>query len=211
MFYRRFIENEADSLVPLFIKDIPSMKGYVQIKFLNIFGTPVQAHWSVLAAMAVLFLFSVKNPLYAVATICSYFGTILLHEAGHAYFVRRLGYQPRNIYLGLVHGQCSFDAPYNLREECIVAWGGITAQLIVAVPLILLYQLTPFNQLPLTGPIVVFLGYMSVIMVLFNLMPVMNLDGVKAWQLIPTQLKYMRSKSAAKKTAQEIIHRLKKR
>jgi Zn-dependent protease len=141
--------------------------------------------------------------------ICSYFGAIL-HEAGHAYFAWRMGYQPRNIHLGLVHGTCTFDAPNSLREECIIAWGGVSAQLIVAIPLIVLNQTTSFSQLPLTGPIVVFLSYISVIIALFNLMPIMNLDGVKAWQLITLQLKYMQNKATAKKTTEDIIRRLKK-
>lgn len=186
------------------------MNSYMQVKFLNILGASVQIHWSALVAMGILFVFSIKSPLYGVVTICSYFRTILLHEAGHAYFARRMGYQPRNIRLGLVHGTCTFDAPYNLREECIIAWGGVSAQFIVAIPLIVLYQTTPVSQLPLTGPIIVFLGYVSVIIALFNLMPIMNLDGVKAWQLIPIEIKHRQSKATAKKTTEDIIRRLKK-
>lgn len=186
------------------------MKGYTRIKFLNIFGAPVHLHWSALAAMGLLFVGSIKSPLSAVVTIGSYFGIILLHETGHAYFARLMGYQPRSISLGLVHGTCAYDAPYNLRESCIIAWGGVSAQLIVAIPLIVLNQITPLSQLPLTGPIVVFLGYISLITALFNLMPIRNLDGVKAWRLIPLQLKHMQNKSAAKKSTEDIIHRLKK-
>jgi Zn-dependent protease len=186
------------------------MKSYVQVKFLNILGGPVHVHWSALVVMGFLFVVSIKSPLYAVVTVCSYFGTILLHEAGHAYFAWRMGYRIRNIQLGLIHGTCTFDAPYELREECIIAWGGVAAQLVVAIPLIVISLTTPLNQLPLTGPIIAFLGYISVIIALFNLMPIMNLDGVKAWQFIPLQLKYMRNKAAAKKTAQDVIRRLKK-
>ena len=187
------------------------MKGYVQIKFLNIFGAPVQVHWSAFVAMGFLLVVSIKNPLYAIVTICSYFGIILLHEAGHAYFGRRMGYQPREIHLGLIHGRCVFDEPYSLRDECIIAWGGVTAQLIIAIPLIVLNQTTPFDRLPLTGPIVAFLGYISVIIALYNLMPVMNLDGVQAWQLIPIQIRHLRNKAAAKKTTKDIARRLKNR
>lgn len=187
------------------------MKGYTQIKFLKIFGAPVHIHWAALVVIGFLLVVSIKTPLYAVATVCSYFGIILLHEAGHAYFVRRMGYRPRNIYLGVVHGYCEFDAPLSLREECIIAWGGVIAQLVVAVPLIVLSLTTPLDQLPLTGPIIAFLGYLSVVFALFNLMPVMNLDGVRAWQLIPVQLKYMRNKASAGKTTEDIVRRLKKR
>jgi hypothetical protein len=142
------------------------MKSYIQVKFLSIFGAPVHVHWSALVVRGFLFVVSIKSPLYAVVTICSYFGTILLHEVGHAYFARRMGYRIRNIQLDLIHGTCTIDAPYELREECIIAWGGVAAQLVVAIPLIVLSLITPFSQLPLTGPIVVFLGYISVIIAL---------------------------------------------
>lgn len=188
------------------------MKSYIPVKFLKIFGAPVSVHWSALAVMGFLFVVSIKSPLYAVVTICSYFGIILLHEAGHAYFARRMGYRVRNIQLGLIHGTCTFDAPYELREECIIAWGGVVAQLIVAIPLIVLSLTTPLlDQLPLTGPIVAYLGFLSVIFAMFNLMPVMDLDGVKAWQLVPVQLKYMKNKAAARKKTEEIVRRLKRR
>jgi Zn-dependent protease len=186
------------------------MKSYIPVKFLKIFGAPVSVHWSALVVMGFLFVVSIKSPLYAAVTICSYFGTILLHEAGHAYFARRMGYRIRNIQLGLIHGTCSFDAPYELREECIIAWGGVAAQLVIAIPLIVLSLTTPLDRLPLTGPIVVFLGYISVIVALFNLMPMMGLDGVKAWRLIPIQIKYVRNKAAARKKTEDIVRRLKK-
>jgi Zn-dependent protease len=187
------------------------MKGYTQVKFLKIFGAPVQVHWSALVVMAALFVFSVKTPLLAIVTICSYFGFILLHEAGHAYFARRMGCRPLDIHLGLIHGRCTYEAPYNLRDDCIIAWGGVAAQIVVAIPLIVLHQTTPLDQMPLTGPVVTFLGYISVIMALFNLMPVMNLDGVKALQLIHIEIKHRRNKAVAKKITQDVIRRLKKR
>ena len=187
------------------------MKGYIRVRFLNIFGAPVQIHWSALVVMGFLFIVSVRTPLLAIITICSYFGFILLHEAGHAYLARRLGYRPREIYLGLFHGYCTLDAPDNLRDECIIAWGGVLAQLVVAVPLIVLNQTTPLAQLSFTGPIVAFLGFISLIFALVNLLPIRNLDGIKAWQLISIEIKHFRNKAAAKKSAQDVIRRLKNR
>ncbi len=187
------------------------MKGYLPIRFLNIFGVPVWIHWWALVVMGLLFVISLREPLLGIITICSYFGLILLHEAGHAYVARRLGYHPREIYLGLFHGYCVIDAPDNLRDECIIAWGGVLAQLVVAIPLIVLNQATPLAQLSFTGPIVVFLGFISLIVALFNLMPIRNLDGNKAWQLISIEINHFRNKAKAKRLTQDIVRRLKKR
>jgi len=117
--------------------------------------------------------------------VFSYLGAILLHEVGHAYCARRLGYPLMEIRIGSVHGVCAYDAPENQRDESIIAWGGVLAQLVVAIPLIVLAQTTPITQIPGFGPIVVFLGYLSVGIALINLIPTPGLDGYEAWKLFP--------------------------
>ena len=85
------------------------MSGYTKIKFLTIFGAPVYIHWSALIIIGVLLATSIKNPVLAVISMCSYFGIILLHEARHAYFARRLNCDILSIYLGFFHGMCECE------------------------------------------------------------------------------------------------------
>ena len=181
------------------------MKGYTRITFLNVFGAPVSIHWSALLVIGGLLVAAISNPILGVITICSYFGIILLHEAGHAYFAKRLGYDVYNIYLGFIHGLCEYEEPYNNKHESIVAWGGVTAQLLVAIPLIILAQFG-ITEIKGVGPIVAFLGYISFLIALMNLAPSSFLDGGKAWRLIPILLKEwrgsarkMKNKTARKK------------
>jgi Zn-dependent protease len=161
------------------------MKGYSKIKFFHIFGAQVQIHWSVFLVMGGILALSIRTPIIALITICSYFGIILLHEAGHAFFARRLGCQPYAIYLNCLHGLCEYELPYDKKDDAIIAWGGVTAQFVVAIPLIFLAQSTSISEIAGLGPVVAFLGYISAFIALVNLAPSPALDGHKAWALIP--------------------------
>jgi Zn-dependent protease len=164
------------------------MKGYTRIAFLNAFGSRVHIHWSALLVMGGMLAASIRSPLLAIIVICSYFGIIYLHEAGHAYFAKRLGYRTYDIYLGFVHGLCSHEAPLNEKHECIIAWGGVAAQLAVAIPLILVAHMTSIARVPGLGPVISLLGYTSAMVAAINLAPIRGLDGEKAWRLIPVLL-----------------------
>jgi Zn-dependent protease len=186
------------------------MKGYTKLNFLRIFGAPVHLHWSALVVIGGLLAVSFKEPLSAVITICSYFGIILLHEAGHAFFAYRLGCRPLNIYLSFIHGQCVYEAPHCSRNEFVIAWGGVLAQFAVAIPLIALAQFTTIaSSQSLMGPVVGFLGYFSIMVAILNLVPARGLDGAIAWRLIPVLLKERATQKAKVKTKPSYIRRVK--
>ncbi|KAF1071811.1 hypothetical protein [Variovorax sp.] len=173
------------------------MNGYARIRKPRVFGARVYIHWSALLVGAGLFLLCIRTPLLAVITIVSYFGIIFLHEAGHAGFARRMGYRPFAIYLGVIHGVCDYEEPYSHKDEAIVAWGGVAAQMMVALPLIALAATTPLASVRGLGPVVAFLGYFNLVFALLNLVPVAPLDGAKAWALIPIALAERRHKAQA--------------
>ncbi len=185
------------------------MKGYTKLSFLRIVGAPVHAHWSALVVAGGLLAGSIKEPFSALTIICSYFGVILLHESGHAYFAQRLGCRPINIYLSFIHGVCEYQAPDSFKDECIIAWGGVSAQLVVAIPLIVLAQTTSLSELPILGILMVFLGYINILIAIVNLAPAKGLDGAIAWRLIPLLIKQRRRKTASKKIAKGHIRRVK--
>ncbi|HTE16436.1 MAG TPA: hypothetical protein VK642_15290, partial [Burkholderiales bacterium] len=161
------------------------MKGYTKIVFLSAFGARVYIHWSALVVMGGMLAVSIRSPFLALTVICSYFGIIYFHEVGHAYFAKRLGYRVYEIYLGFVHGLCLYEAPHNEKHECIIAWGGVAAQLAIAIPLIVASHVIPLASIPGLGPVVSLLGYMSAMVAAINLAPSRGLDGEKAWRLIP--------------------------
>lgn len=161
------------------------MNGYTRIPFLKIFGARLHIHWSAFVVGGALFAFSIRDPVLALITICSYFALILLHEAGHAFVVRCLGYKPFDIQLGAIHGTCTYPQPHSQFEDALIAWGGVGAQLLVAVPLIIVAQFEWSSHVYGLGPVLAFLGYYSAMIVPLNLAPHPMLDGGKAWSLFP--------------------------
>lgn len=133
-------------------------------------------HISVVIAFALLALAAIKDPAFAIATLLSLIGLILLHEVGHVTVARHLGYATRSIRLGLIHGRCEYDAPLNRWDETLIAWGGVAAQTLIAVPLRIF---DAFWRYPLGffAPVILVLGYWSLVVAVFNLIPTRGLDG----------------------------------
>jgi Zn-dependent protease len=178
------------------------MQRYTKVKFLRIYGAPVYLHWSTLLVMGGLLGISFNSPILALISICSYFGIIMLHETGHAFVANILGCDVRGVYLGFLHGKCECELPYNQKHKSLIAWGGVAAQLVVALPLIIGSQTLSINEIYGFGPIVAFLGYISALVALVNLAPSRELDGYEAWKLIPVLVKehIARKKNKRKKS-----------
>jgi Zn-dependent protease len=193
---RRWIANNTISKHAI---DHHPMNRYFRLSSLRVFGAPVYVHWTVLAVSAVLLAYSIKAPFTALAALCSYFGIILLHETGHAYFARRAGARTEAIYLGLFHGMCVHEVPARQRDIYVIAWGGALAQLAVALPLILLANVTPAARLPIIGEVVLYLGYVSLLVAVINLIPAPGLDGEHAWRLLRWPSGLRKQNAAAKR------------
>jgi len=187
------------------------MPGYATFRSLQVFGATVHVHWSVFVVVTAMLVASIRDPAWALIGVGCYLAVIVLHEAGHAYLSRRLGYQPFNIYLGFAHGCCETETPDTLRDECIIAWGGVLAQLAVAVPLIAVGQLTSLAEYVVFGPLIGFLGYISALVALMNLAPARGFDGHSAWRLIPLLFAEHRRSANAKRSVRQLIRRIKRR
>ncbi len=138
------------------------MRGYIDLPNVRILGARIHVHWSALVVAGILFGKSIGHPLSAIALVVSYFGIIVLHEWGHAFAAKKLGYRPLNIGVTFMFGFCEYEAPHYAREDYIIAWGGVLAQFAVAIPLIVLTRLTEIGALPLMGPVIAMFGYFSI-------------------------------------------------
>src|SRR3954454_21047800 len=99
-------------------------------------GATVYVHWSVVAITAVLLASALE---YAASTLflaAAYLGVLLLHEWGHLVAARNRRCAVWSIELYPIHGITRYSAPYSQYDASVVAWGGVLAQLAVAVPLI---------------------------------------------------------------------------
>lgn len=164
-------------------------------------------HWHVLAAVTVLSAASLRAPIYGLLGVASYLAVIVVHEVGHAAVAHRLGYELLAIRIGLVHGRCEFEHPDFEWDEARVAWGGVGAQAGVAAVVFTISAVRGDAPAAYFGPIVVFLGYLNVIVAIANLVPVKGLDGAVAWRVFPLLLERIRAASITRKALRRVSRR----
>jgi Zn-dependent protease len=177
---------------------------YFRIKRLRLFGVPIVLHWSVFLVVGICFLMAFEAPISALSAVLSYFGLILLHECGHAIVARHYGCRIHEIRLSIIHGVCVHTAPYEEFDDAVIAWGGVIAQLIVAIPILFLALVPNTDKVPGLDPVIAILGYYSAIVAIFNLTPAHPLDGHKAWRILPLLWKRYRRRSAPKPKAKKL-------
>jgi Zn-dependent protease len=183
------------------------MRSWTRISNLSVFGAPVFLHWSVLVVVGALALLGLSSPIYAFLSIASYLAIIALHEIGHAYVARRFGCRVEAIRVAILHGWCEYEAPYYEWEDVLISWGGVAAQICVAVPVLLIAALLGDRELPYLGPIIVFLGYVNLLIAIINLAPAQGCDGKKAWRAIPLLFHQWRARKATKRTLRSVSKR----
>ena len=113
----------------------------------------------------------------AVALSLIMFGSILVHELGHAVIGRRLGLQPRRIVLHGFGGLCQYGVSPNARQGVLSSAAGPGAGLLLGV--------VSWLVLHFAGPMLPsqavwaldWLVWVNVFWSLFNLLPMYPLDG----------------------------------
>jgi Zn-dependent protease len=153
-------------------------------------GVDVYLHWSACVVAAVL-LFSaiIQNAIFAAVAILAFAGVMLLHELGHAEMARRRAVRVLWIELYPIHGMTRFEQPSTKFDDCLIAWGGVLAQAIVAIPLVTWIMLFGYTASKPINAILAILGGYSLAVAAFNLLPIRGLDGSKAWRLMPILLR----------------------
>src|SRR5580698_11622216 len=171
------------------------LKRLYQIMEVN--GVKVYAHWSVLLIGCVVLMGAIFEPSTAIPGLLCYYCVILLHECGHMVAAQRKGYPVWSIELYPIWGIARFSEPYSHFDRCLIAWGGVLAQLVVAVPVIILSEtLGPTNH-PSLNTVLAMFGFFSLFVAAFNLIPAPPLDGSIAWGIVPALFKrYVRSRAA---------------
>lgn len=148
----------------------------------QLFSFPVAIHWSFWITAAFLSgLFRAASPeqfqlgLLAVAVVA---GSILWHELGHAFFMRRYGGGRPNIYLYWLGGLASTQtAGYSDRQKIIISAAGPAAGFLLAAVFFMI-AVQWGDTLPAMALHVVGIGvFINVFWNLLNLIPVYPLDG----------------------------------
>jgi Zn-dependent protease len=100
-----------------------------------------------------------------------------------------------SIKLYPIFGITKFQAPWSRFDHCVIAWGGVIAQAVVAIPLIAWILLFGYTHFESVNAVLALLGFFSAAMAVFNLLPIPPLDGATAWAIIPEAIKRARYKS----------------
>lgn len=111
--------------------------------------------------------------------------TILIHECGHMIFAKIIGFKFDKIILYPFGGITIYneDLNVNSNKELFVLLGGIIFQLIFFILLVILY-----NNLYITEHTFKIIKKINIILVSFNFMPVIPLDGGKLTNIILDKL-----------------------
>jgi Zn-dependent protease len=156
----------------------------------RIAGIRIGVHWSWLIVFALIVwslaaaVFPSQNPGFsdgeyvamAVAAALLFFASLLLHELGHALQARRDGVEIEGINLWLFGGVAQFKGGFpSAGAEFRIAIAGP----LVSFALGILFTLVAvFAGLPnAVDGVVAWLGYINLILLVFNLLPALPLDG----------------------------------
>jgi Zn-dependent protease len=155
-------------------------------KFYRLFrlrGVPVDFHWSAVLLFAA---FVAAIPFFGIPILFIAFGlfsVMLIHEFGHAFLVKRLGYKVHRIQIFPIHGLCLYEAPYSPYEDSLIAWGGVLAQFVLFVPAAATLAFFGNSSVGSVNVLLVTFSYINATIMVTNLTPAAPLDGKKAWKL----------------------------
>jgi len=83
--------------------------------------------------------------------------------------------------------------PWSRFDHCVIAWGGVIAQAVVAAPILLYVNIFGYTRFQSVNAVLGLLGFFSIGVAAFNLLPIGRLDGSIAWGLIPEAIKRLRN------------------
>jgi Zn-dependent protease len=150
----------------------------------RLFGIPVRLHFTmVLVPFLTYDLMSVHSPagiLLWLLLVVLLFGSVLLHELGHALTARQFGISTQDIVLTPIGGIARVTRmPQNPKQEIAIAAAGPLVSLTLAGVGFSLLWLLPF--LPLVPAVAfdvmtIFFGT-NLVLAIFNLIPALPMDG----------------------------------
>ena len=171
------------------------------VEVMEINGVKVFFHWSVLLIGALILVGAIEDPRLAFTVLAAYYGVILLHECGHMVAAQRKGCLVTSIELYPIWGITCFSEPYSRYDHYVIAWGGVVAQTIVAIPLIVWVEIFGYTRFPPLNALLSIMGFFSLSTAAFNLLPIRPLDGSIAWRLLPALFKRRPTRPAKREPA----------
>ena len=176
-----------------------AFRSWYRVGRLPYLRAPLFVHWPVLVALGFIALYALQQPIYAGLAAASYLAVLLVHETGHALVARGLGYDVLALRISIIHGKCECEHPDSQWHDVLIAWGGVTAQIAVAAPVIGIAAFVNADRPGYYGPVETILGYYSLLVAIFNLIPAPGFDGYTAWRVVPVLFARVRVRSQVRK------------
>jgi len=151
-------------------------------------GADLHVHWTLFLVAAVILGGVVRRPAFTLLWLTSYWGVLLIHETGHLIAAQRFGCPVFSIELYPFFGITRFGTPWSRWDHCVIAWAGVLAQAVIAVPVVLWVLVFGYSRFEIFNMLFVILGFFSLGVAIFNLLPIRPLDGATAWGIIPAFL-----------------------
>src|SRR5262249_39732266 len=135
----------------------------------RILNVETWVHWSVLVVVALILAGVFRQPWQSILGLLAYFGVFLIHETGHLIVARRLGCTVLSIRLYPVFATTEFSTPWSRLDHCMIAWGGVIAQAMIAVPLVVWVRMFGYSRFEIVNMLFAILGFFSIGVAVFNL------------------------------------------
>jgi len=148
-------------------------------------GVDTYVHWTVFAVVALILAGVVRRPLLSFVGLSAFLSVLFIHETGHLIAAQRKGCEVISIELYPFFGLTRFGTPWSRLDHCVIAWGGVIAQAVVAIPILLLVELFGYSRFEVVNMLIAILCYYSIFVAAFNLLPIPPLDGSVAWGILP--------------------------
>lgn len=141
-------------------------------------GAPILLHWSLALGLLAFGGLAIVPGFWV-----GFLVLILLHELGHAYLVRRLGFRVQAVVVHGFGGFCRWDGSASRLEHSIIAWGGVLAQALLLVSTLALLLLIGEPESSFGFQLKDAWVRANLWVMALNLLPVQPLDGADAWQI----------------------------
>lgn len=147
----------------------------------HVSGVPVKLHWS--TALGALFFSGFR---FAPAFWLAFLALVLIHELGHAWFVRRLGHRALSVEVMGFGGLCQWDGSGSTRlDRAVIAWGGVVFQALLLVATFFASWLLGPPRALWQAQILAAFTTTNLWLIGLNLLPIAPLDGAEAWKVFP--------------------------
>lgn len=161
------------------------------LRIARVAGIPIRLHWSFLGLVGLYLAFSLVSGGAAslvgtIGLVGALFGSVILHELGHALTARTFGVETAHITLFPFGGVAAMTSmPTKPWQEFLIALAGPMVNLVILAVALPLHLVTGVDAL-------LWLAVLNGLMGLFNLIPAFPMDGGRILRaLLATRLGYV--------------------